>query len=223
MLLILAVVFDMDGLMVDTEPLARQSWNMVLGDYGRELDEATYNQMVGLRRQESATLVIEALDLKVNPAELLEQKEHYYVEIMADGAPPMPGLHRLVGELADRGMPWAVATSSPRSNAQQVLQQLGLSEMCRAVAAGDEVLLGKPAPDVYLLAAERLGIPPESCLAFEDSVPGARAAMAAGMLTVAVPNGPTNNADDFDFVDYVFPSLDEVADSLDQIVVAKRD
>lgn len=223
MLPILAVVFDMDGLMVDTEPLAQQSWNMVLGDYGRKLDEATYKQMVGLRRRESATLVIEALDLKVNPAELLEQKEHYYVEIVADGAPPMPGLHRLVGELADRGIPWAVATSSPRSCAQQMLQQLGLSEMCRAVAAGDEVVLGKPAPDVYLLAAERLGIPPESCLAFEDSVPGARAAMAAGMLTVAVPNGPTNSVDDFDFVDYVFPSLDEVADNLDQIAVAKRD
>jgi beta-phosphoglucomutase-like phosphatase (HAD superfamily) len=89
------------------------------------------------------------------------------------------------------------------------LAQLGLTDNCQAVAAGNEVPQGKPAPDIYLLAASRLNISPDHCLALEDSVPGGRAAVSAGMTLAAVPNGHTT-PNDFPFAHHIFPSLNEV-------------
>ena len=212
-----AVIFDMDGLMVDTEPLARRSWEMVLGEFGQQLDEPTFLQMIGLRRFDSALLVLEKLDLDLSPDELLEQKEIHLAKILTDGIPAMPGLDRLVEELKEREMPWAVATSSPFNYAELVLRNLGLATDCQAIASGDEVQHGKPAPDVYLLASERMGILPESCLALEDSIPGVKAAVAALMLTVAVP-GDRKDLEAFSLADYVFPSLNEVANNIDRLL-----
>lgn len=210
-----AFVFDMDGLMVDSEPLARRAWERVLLRYGQQLDDATFGRMVGLRRIESANLVIETYGLAVDAADLARaEHEAFGDEMQRTGVPPMPGLSRLVGELRRRQIPWGVATSSGRAYALTVLEQLKLSGECRALATGDEVQNGKPAPDIFLLAAERLGMPPEHCLALEDSAPGCQAAIAAGMLTIAIP-GPHAGADEFNFVDYVLGSLNDVADRLD--------
>ena len=195
--------------MVDSEPVARRAWETVLLSYGRELNEQTYAQMVGLRLEESAKLVRDTFELSIPPAELADQKEKIMAQLRAEGLPVMPGLHRLMEFLNGRAVPWAVATSSRRTYARDVLQQLGYLEKCRAIAAGDEVNRGKPNPDLYLLAAERLSILPENCLALEDSVPGGQAALAAGMTLMAVPNGHTTAAD-FPFAHYVFDSLNEV-------------
>jgi HAD superfamily hydrolase (TIGR01509 family) len=140
---------------------------------------------------------------------LAELKESQMAKLRAEGLPAMPGLHQLVAYLDDHHIPWAVATSSRRRYALEVLIQLGISESCRAVAAGNEVRHGKPAPDLYLLAAARLNINPQQCLALEDSVPGGKAAIAAGMTLAAVPNGHTRAAD-FPFAHYVLGSLNEV-------------
>lgn len=212
-----AIIFDLDGLMVDTEPMARRSWEMVIDDFGQRLDELTFQQMIGLRRMDSAILVLEKLDLDLTPDELLERKEIYLAELLANRTPIMPGLRRLVEELKQRKLPWGVATSSPMSYAELILKNLDLVADCQAIASGDEVQHGKPAPDVYLLAAERLAISPECCLALEDSSPGVKAAVAAGMLTVAVPNSHTEQ-NDFGLADYVLPSLNAVADGLDRLL-----
>lgn len=212
-----AVIFDMDGLMVDTEPLARRSWEMVLAEFGQRLDEPTFKQMIGLRRMDSALLVLEKLSLDMSPDELLERKEIFLVRMLDGGIPVMHGLERLLEELKQRQLPWAVATSSPISYAELVLSNLGLATDCQAIASGDEVPLGKPAPDVYLLASERLGVSPDSCLVLEDSIPGVKAAVAAGMLTIAVPNGHASD-EAFGLADYVYPSLNEVANSIDRLL-----
>jgi HAD superfamily hydrolase (TIGR01509 family) len=210
-----ALVFDMDGLMVDSEPIARRAWERVLLDYGHNLGDDVFRRMVGLRREESARLVIEAYDLTVGAAELARQEQEAFEdEMQATGVPAMPGLMRLAGELGRRRIPWGVATSSYRAYALTVLEQLGLADACKAVAAGDEVRHGKPSPDLFLLAAERLAVSPESCMALEDSVPGCRAAVAAGMLVVAIPGDHAEEAE-YDFVDHVFGSLHDVADRLD--------
>jgi pseudouridine-5'-monophosphatase len=210
------VIFDMDGLMVDTEPLARRAWERILLDYGRNLDDATFGRMVGLRSDESARLVQETYHLPASTGELTRKEEELFDrELQATGARPMPGLVRLVRELEQRQIPWGVATSSQRLYALTVLEQLELLGACRAVAAGDEVRHGKPAPDLYLLAAERLGASPENCMALEDSVPGCRAAVAARMLVIAIP-GEHADAAEFNFVDYVFGSLNDVAGRLDE-------
>jgi HAD superfamily hydrolase (TIGR01509 family) len=204
-----AIIFDMDGLMVDSEPVARHGWEIVLASYGRELDQITYERMVGRRLEESAAIVIDTYQLPLSRENLAEIKEAAMVKLWAEGLPVMPGLHNLVGYLNDHNIPWGVATSSRRHYALNVLNQLGIASHCRAVAAGNEVSQGKPAPDIYLLAAERLEIDPKLCLALEDSVPGGQAAVAAGMSLAAVPNGHTK-ATDFPFADYVLDSLNDV-------------
>jgi HAD superfamily hydrolase (TIGR01509 family) len=213
-----AVVFDLDGLMVDSEPLARQAWDEVLAAYGHRLDDETQAAIVGRRTRESAEIVRERFGLAVAAEELAAAKVARWESIWRRGLPAMPGLNTLHEVLMARGVPWAVATSSPRHYATGVLAQLGLLQACRAIAAGDEVVHGKPAPDIYLLAAERLEIAPRLCLALEDSEPGARAAQAAGMTVVAVPNGVPQEV--FAFADYVMASLHAVAEELDRLLRA---
>lgn len=214
---ITTVIFDMDGLMVDTEPLSRRAWGEVLREYGYTLDDGVYAWMIGHRSSDSGQMVLDAYPLPLTLNELILAKNGRYQTILAQGIPEMPGLRELVTELGQRGIPWGVATSSPRAHAQAILSRLGLAEVCSAFATGDEVAHGKPAPDIYFLAAVRLGVSPQQCLALEDSAPGCRAAVAAGMRGVAVPNGHTTQAD-FSFAYAVLPSLHAVAARLDDLL-----
>ena len=216
-----AIIFDMDGLMVDTEPLAREAWATVVRQHGQTLTDEVYRQMIGRRTAESAELLLAHYDLPYTAVELAAHKTELFAIRRAQGVPLMPGLMELQTAVARQGIPWAVATSSPRSHAEAILTQLGLMADCGAVAAGDEVAHSKPAPEIYLLAAQRLGVNPAHCLALEDSEPGCRAAVAAGMKTVAVPNRDTEGAD-FGFVYAVYGSLVEVARDLTKLLVDER-
>ena len=216
-----AIIFDMDGLMVDTEPLSRQAWDAVLDTFGYALSNEVYWQMIGRRSDESVQIAWSAYDLPLTAEELLRQKTALFEARLAQGIPLMPGLMPLQAEIARRQIPWAVATSSPRHHAEIILAQLALADSCRAIAGGDEVRQGKPAPDIYLLAAERLGIAPAHCLALEDSVPGSQAAVAAGMVTVAVPGGDRAAAE-FAHAHYILPSLHEVLDHLDELLTTSQ-
>jgi HAD superfamily hydrolase (TIGR01509 family) len=211
-----AVIFDLDGLMVDSEPLAYQAWQMVLQSIGRDLDDATYSKMVGLRLEESSSLLKQALGLPFSSSELAAKKEVYLAKICEQGIPPMPGLDEIVSAIERRSIPWGVATSSRRSYAIDILDQLDLLDSCQAIAGGDEVPKGKPSPDLYLLAAARLNMLPKACLALEDSVPGAKAALSANMTVVGVPSGQTSKTD-LHFAHQVYSSLSEVATNLDSL------
>ncbi len=208
-----AIIFDMDGLMVDSEPIARQGWENFLASFGQKLNEQTYERMVGLRFDESAKIVQTTYNLPISSQKVAELKEAEMAKLLSIKLPVMPGLHNLIHYINAQRLPWAVATSSRRYHALNVLNQLGLSDNCHAIAAGNEVANGKPAPDIYLLAASRLDIAPEDCLALEDSVPGGKAAIAAGMTLAAVPNGHTTKAD-FPFAHHVFSSLNDIIDLL---------
>lgn len=212
-----AIIFDMDGLLVDSEPLARRSWETVIQGYGFELDEETYRSMIGRRLEETSKLLQSKLQIPAEAEELAKQKEAVLAQLGTGDVLPMPGLDRLMKELHDRRIPWAVATSNRRAFATQILKQFALWSACQSLTTGEEVQDGKPAPDIYLLAASKMGVLPEFCLALEDSVPGAQAAKAAGMVTLAVP-GPHENAAAFAFADYVFESLDCVAQELDRLL-----
>jgi HAD superfamily hydrolase (TIGR01509 family) len=212
-----AIIFDMDGLMVDSEPLSRRAWDQVLQAHGHQMTDDVYRQIIGRRTQQSAQIILNAYPLPMTASELAVLKTDNFHKIRAQGIPAMPGLMALQAVIKERQIPWAVATSSPHDHAEIILAQLGLTNTCRAIAAGNEVEHGKPAPDIYLLAAERLGIDPTLCLALEDSEPGCQAAAAAGMKAIAIPNGDTKTA--------VFPhafarysSLQQVADNLDELL-----
>jgi HAD superfamily hydrolase (TIGR01509 family) len=183
-----AIILDLDGTMVDSEPLSRQAWDAYLAAHGRRLDDAVYSRMIGRRTDVSAGILREAYSLPQSVDEILAGKNRYWRMIWQRGLPPMPGLEALLADLDRRGLPWGVATSSPRDYAEGVLRQLGIWQACQALVGGDEVAHSKPAPDGYLLAAERLGHSAVDCLAVEDSVPGMAAAAAAGMVVVGIPH-----------------------------------
>lgn len=207
--------------MVNSESLAREVWNTVLADFGCQMDDETHRCIIGRRTTESARIVRERFNIPLSPAELAARKTRLWESVWRRrDLPLMPGLERLHDELARRNIPWGVATSSPRHYAEHVVSRLPLADHCQAIAAGDEVEHGKPAPDIYLLAAERMQFPPERCLALEDSVPGGQAARAAGMTLVSVPNGATSEGD-FSFADYLFGSLHDVADQLDRLLARR--
>jgi pseudouridine 5'-phosphatase len=213
-----AVLFDMDGLMVDTEPLARRSWERVAAAYGATMSDDLFQRMLGRRTVESARMVLDEIQLPLTLEELVERKTNEYLASLDGGVPAMPGLFALLDQLDARHIPWAVATSSPRSVAEIVLGKLGITERYHALAGGDEVAHGKPAPDIFLLAAERLGVSPEACLALEDTATGCVAAATAGARVIAVPTDLTRD-EDFTCAHRRFRSLAEVAESLDELLV----
>ena len=209
-----AIVFDMDGLMVDSEPLSQQAWDEYLRPYGHQLSEEIVSQIIGLRADVSTPMIKALFSLPEPVPVIIEKRAAIYSQIRANGVPIMPGLLELHAEIARRQIPWAVATSSPRAHAEEILHQLGLQDRCRAIAAGNEVIHGKPHPEIYQLAAARLGILPQHCLALEDSGPGSLAAAAAGMTVIAIPNTQTKTTD-FGHVNYLYSSLHEVLANLD--------
>jgi len=212
-----AIIFDMDGLMVDSEPLSRQAWDEFLRPYHGRITDDLQSQIIGLRADLSTPIIKEAFDIPLSVAEILTRRHEIYRSIRAAGVPMMPGLMVLQAKILERGLPWAVASSSGQEHVQEILVQLELADNVHAIACGDEVTHSKPAPDIYLLAAERLGIAPQLCLALEDSGPGSLAAVAAGMRTVVIPNGETNTAD-FSHAYAVYDSLHEVAKNLDALL-----
>lgn len=212
----LAVIFDLDGLMADSEPLAKWAWQQTLARYGRELDDQTFREVQGMRVSESSRIFCERFSLPITPQQAMAERDELFLEAVPARLHARPGLYPLLDELAARGIPLGVATSGHRRYVSLALQTLGLDGRFRAVAAGDEVERGKPAPDIYLLAAERMGAPPEHCLALEDAPLGVEAAVAAGMTCLAVPSQWTA-ALEFPGAYRVFSSLDGVREALDEL------
>lgn len=207
----------MDGLMVDTEPLSRAAWDRVLAPHGVVIDDDLYGRMLGRRTTESVAMVLAAHPLPWTAEDLIARKTDAFMAMLREEIPVMPGLWPLLDELERRGIPWGVATSSPRSIAEVVLRGLTLAGRCGALAGGDEVAHGKPAPDIYLLAAERLGVAAAACLALEDSEPGCRSAAAAGMRVALVP-AELPPGETFACAHRRYVTLAEVAADLDDLL-----
>lgn len=187
--IISAVLFDMDGLMFDTERLILRSWQRAMADFGYEASEEVFLASVGTTVASTNQLLRAAYGPDF-PLEATNDRTGDYVwqEVDARGAPLKPGLLALLDFLEAHGIPKAVASSSERATIDRLLGSVGLLERFAVTVAGDEVAHGKPAPDIFLLAASRLGVEPERCLVLEDSEPGARAAHAAGMAVIIVPD-----------------------------------
>ncbi len=185
-----AVIFDMDGLMFDSECIAQAAWQAATLEAGYDLSDQVFRVLVG------RNLAGVAHELRVAfgedfPFEAVYRRKQALVEeyMVSDGLAFKPGLLELLDELDRLGVRKAIASSSSCEIIERNLRIAGLSpERFEALVGGDEVRAGKPAPDIFLLAAEALGVPPEACLALEDSNAGVQAAHAAGMLAVMVPD-----------------------------------
>jgi HAD superfamily hydrolase (TIGR01509 family) len=182
-----AVVFDLDGVVVDSEQLWDEARRRLVAEWGGRWDDRATLDMMGMSSPEWSRYLHERLGLSQTREEIsaavVERLEGLYRERL----PLIPGAVDAVKRSAER-WPLAVASSSNRPLIDLVLELAGLSEYFDATVSSEEVERGKPAPDVYLEAAQRLGRPPERCAAIEDSENGIRSANGAGMRVVAVPN-----------------------------------
>jgi len=184
-----AVIFDMDGLMLDTEPLAARAWGEAAADLGVGFDDALALRMVGCNFADCSALVRRHYGSDY-PVEALLGRWHaaYDAIIEREGYALKPGLLELLDWLEAAGIPKAVATSTRRARAETKLRQKLLLPRFFALVGGDEVARGKPAPDIFLEAAARIAMPPSACLVLEDSEPGVRGALAAGTMAIMVPD-----------------------------------
>jgi pseudouridine-5'-monophosphatase len=183
-------IFDSDGLLLDTEPFYTKAHEIVAARYGKVFDWSVKSKMIGLRAHDSAAVMIVALQLPLTVDQYLEERKHL-LEEMFPQAEPLPGAVRLTTHLHRIGIPQAVASSSDRHSFDlKITKHSAWFSIFACVVLGDdpEIKHGKPAPDMFLVAAERLRADPAHCLVFEDSPAGVKAARAAGMYTVAVPD-----------------------------------
>ena len=184
-----AVIFDMDGTLVDSERVIMHAWLSAAQQAGRPIDPEFYVKVIGLNVEESDRVLLDHLGSTV----LLETIRQTVTRQLAarDESiifPLKPGAAELLDTLRSAGIPCAVASSSSVQEIKERLTRVRVLEFFETIAGGDEVCRGKPDPAVYRLAAARLGIPPEQCLVFEDSAHGAASASAAGAEVVLVPD-----------------------------------
>jgi HAD superfamily hydrolase (TIGR01509 family) len=211
-----AVIFDQDGLMLDTEPAAYRGWRDALAEEGHILTQEQYGKVVGRSSQSVRRVMMDFYGEDIPIDALIERKNALIeADFEANGILPKAGIFELLGVVEEHGLLKAVATSTPVEYVVQKMNSAGICDDFDAIVGGDEVGRGKPAPDIYLLAARRLGASPGRCLVLEDSEAGVRAASAAGMAVIMVPDVIAPSPEVEALAHKVMPSLSAVAEYLD--------
>jgi HAD superfamily hydrolase (TIGR01509 family) len=180
-----AYLFDCDGTIVDSMPLHYIAWKAALGEWGCELDEALFYAWGGKPTDVIISTLNEMNGLKMPVEALAQYKEELYFDLL----PRLKAIPEVVEHIKARHgqLPFAVVSGGRRSSVVRSLTVLGLLDKFETIVGADDYTRGKPAPDAFLLAAERLGMAPTDCLVFEDTEIGIQAATAAGMASVKVP------------------------------------
>lgn len=182
-----AAIFDMDGVLVNSNPFHVRKWVEFLKAHDIPFDpEAVPRQILGMHNDDAFRTYFGSSLTQAQMRRLGAELEAQFRKTFRSHARPLPGLLKLLDELAHADIPMAVASSAIRANVDFVIDTLKLREFFRVLVSGDDVTAHKPAPDVYELAAGELGVEPSHCAAFEDSLPGIEAARAAGMKCVAI-------------------------------------
>jgi pseudouridine-5'-monophosphatase len=184
------VIYDLDGLLLDTEPLHTLIIQTVVSRYGKVFDQSMQFKLTGRNALDSAQILVEMLALPITAQDYLKEREEFLEQLLPE-AKPLPGALRLTKHLHHHQIPQAVATSSARrSVCLKTTHHQEWFALFDCLVLGDDPALkrGKPAPDIFLLAAQRLGAIPEECLVFEDAQAGMEAAIAAGMSVIVVPH-----------------------------------
>ncbi len=183
-----AVIFDFDGVVIDSHEAHERSWFALAAELGRPFTRETFVATFGQRNESILPMLgwAEQGDA-ARIQQLGDRKESHYREILRkEGITPLPGVVALLENLRQEGIPCAIGTSTPRANVECVLEITGLAGFFQDVAAAEDVTRGKPDPEVFLRAAAKLGAEPSTCVVIEDAQVGIRAAKAAGMKAVAV-------------------------------------
>ncbi len=215
-----AVLWDVDGVIVDSAPYHLRAWQQAFAARGAYMDRDTFYRTFGQRND---TIVAQVLGPGVPREEeetIAAAKEARYREIVArEGIQALPGALEWIRRLHDRGIPQAVASSAPPANTTAILQALDLTGVFQALVSGEEVQHGKPDPAIFILAAGKLGVEPRRCVVVEDAPAGVQAAKSGGMACLAVTT--SHAADKLRGADLVVSSLAELPeDAFDRLAAA---
>lgn len=208
----LAVIFDMDGLMIESEHRQSESLEHVLKHHGvePEYNDSGLIQVVGITARDNLERLKREHAIETPLDELVEMKNLIYTRILDEGVEPQPGLVDLIAELKNNGAKIAVASGSNIPDIQKVLRHLELTDVFDAVVSGTEVEHGKPAPDIFIKVAELLGVSVSKCVVLEDAETGVKGGKAAGMKVVAVPSRYSKD-NDFSEADLVVSTLEDLS------------
>lgn len=204
----------MDGTLLDSERLSEKSWDAAARECGASVSHELFLKMVGHRSADCFRILQAAFPQKLPEDALLASARAHYARLVAAGVPLMRGAREMFDFARSRGWKIGIATSTRRAPAQQKLDRHGLWQFVDAATCGDEVVHGKPDPEIFATTVRKLGVPAENCLAVEDSPTGFRSAFAAGCISVLVPDlvAPTNDV--LRDAAGVFSSLPELVDFL---------
>lgn len=184
-----AVIFDLDGVIVDTARFHYIAWRKMANDLGFDISLEQNEQLKGVSRVRSLEQILSWGGKKVDEAQfeaLMKAKNEHYLQLISDLSPEdlLPGVLPVLEHLSSRGIPYALGSAS--RNARPILKGLKIEDRFTAVVDGNDVTRAKPDPEVFLVAAEKLGVKPSECLVFEDAQAGVEAANRAGMLSVGI-------------------------------------
>ena len=216
-----AVIFDMDGTLIDTERVSQASWRRAARDFGIEIPERILRAFVGCSIPNAMKMVDDEFGDPVFTERLFNRRHEIFEATWEDELELKPGAAEAITAARDRGLAVALATSSVRDRAVISMERFGLMALFDAAVFDEDIEHHKPAPDVYLVTAEHLGVEPVRCIAVEDSFNGVRAGGAAGTHVIMVPdyNEPTN--DIRALCSAVLPSLLEFPVALEQLNACK--
>lgn len=207
-----AAIFDWDGVLADSARRHEESWHRLAQEEGLSLPPGFFRPAFGRKND---WVIPHLLRWAEDPEEVLrlgERKEALYRAIVAEeGIDLYPGALDLCRSLAERSIPMAIASSTARANIEQILDRFDLHPFFRTVVSAEEVRHGKPDPEVFLLAAQRIGVPTERCVVFEDAPAGVEAGKRAGMRVIAVTT--TNPAEALQKADRTLPALQGITAS----------
>jgi beta-phosphoglucomutase family hydrolase len=181
-----AVIFDLDGVLIDSGAAHHQSWRLLAAELGQEVTAGRFAASFGRQNRDIIPLLFGGGDDEARIRRLSERKEALYRDLVRGRIPALPGAVALVRDCRRSGLKLAIGSSAPVENIHLALEEMGIADCFDAVVHDADVTRGKPDPEVFLIAAERLGVPPGDCVVIEDAPSGVQAALAAGMKAVGL-------------------------------------
>jgi HAD superfamily hydrolase (TIGR01509 family) len=212
-----AVIFDLDGLMINSERNSFYIWREYLSEYGVKFSYEDYQRLIGQGSAFTAVYMQKQINVHIPAQQIMDEHWERLTEYIAEHVEPLPGLYELLNELEKRQVILGVASNSRKKYVEQALIGLRLQDAFRCVLSAEQVARSKPEPDIYIQMAKCLGVSTALCLALEDSPPGMKSALAAGMRCVVVPNLDLNEFS-FEGAYARFESLVQVHMNLDRIL-----
>jgi HAD superfamily hydrolase (TIGR01509 family) len=211
-----AIIFDMDGLMIDSERLYFDVERALAANYGKEVRDETLLKMMGRNPLEAMSIYGKDLGLDISGEELLAIRNDMFVERLRNEVSAMKGLYEMLNRFRGK-LNMAIATGSPYKFLRIVLDKLKIEEYFDVLQSSDEISEGKPSPEIYLKAAQKLKVLPSECVVLEDSCNGALSGKRAGCYTIAVPSVYTYKQD-FSFVRYIARDLYDAAGHIENLM-----